>query len=681
MKKLLSLLFAAAIILTIPAHIFAVDTTPNFNRLPNPDNTNDTTTGTTTTTDSTTATTTQKYGADGSETEDCTKAMEEYKGYYYIITDYNLNIDVAENNTYKIHEDYDVCYNTSGKHGIYRDIPTSGNMWRENGDITKNVKMQVSNISVKGDDYTRSREGSNIRLQIGNANRTLARGTSKHYEISYDYNFGPDRLNGVDEFYFNLIGSEWASDVVFLNTDFTINFPKNIDENKIGFTHGYTHDSLSGGTTFELLNNKTITGHYASQLKGGEALTIRVTLPDGYVQNAAYDTNIDRIIPIAVMSLVLVILLGLGFLIFGTDTKLPLYTRNDPPEGINPVQFGALVGSNNSSCVMSLLYHLGEKGYLRIEDSGKKHYGIVLLKDYDGDDPAERTFLRHLQSYNMGHNGYISVSSLEDSFYTKIPSIIKAANIKELENKIYTKSGNAYRAVAIISTVFYVLASLLIMAMDDTLPENWPAALMIIGFFMLPGLIMVIMGLKKIIKKQEIVNGIFLIGFGIIFGGIPGIAIQSFFDQMETYHLAEIIIIFATTAAMILFAKNGRRYTEEGRRIMTDVLSYYETIKHVEPDSEHGFSYFYYTFAFAFAAGLSTAFSKKFKNAISQPPDWYSSSTGDFSSFDAGSFASSMNSISSTSTSSPSSDSSGSGGSSGGGSSGGGGGGGGGGGW
>lgn len=650
MKKLFSLLFAAILIAIAPASSFAIVSSQD--------------------------TTKQDDTVCRLDTAVNTSAK-------YVITNYHAKIKVNENNVYNVTEDYEVCYTTAGSHGIYRDIPTKTDLRRANGDVTKNVKTQVSNIKVSGDDFTQTREGDSVRLKIGNANRTLSRGQTKKYAVSYDYNFGPDNLKGVDEFYFNLIGTEWASDVLFLNTDFEIYFPKDIDESKIGFTHGYAYDSLSGGVTFNLQDNRTIVGNYNGSLKGGEALTIRVTLPDGYIQNAAYDTNTIGLIIFTAITVIILGIIVSCFLVFGRDEKLTLYNRTTPPDGMNPVQFGALINSSDSECVTSLFYYLAEKGYLKIEETSKKKYDIIILKDYDGSDNSEKIFMQSLKRYDSDNDGRIELSSLKDSFYTKINSITRAAGIKGLKNKIYTKSGNTYQALAYVTLVLYIFIMTIALIADQNADQATVFFALFLTPFIVPGAMVTISGFTQLFKRgSNKASSIIPILFGGLFVCIPLKAFPLFQLTFEPTQIAMISEGVAAIIIITLCAKNGKRYTEEGRKIMTDVLSYYENIKNAKPDADHGFSYFYYTFAFAFAAGLSSAFAKRFKDAIANPPDWYSSTT-DFSHFNTSSFSSAMRSISSSSTSSPSSSSSsgGSSGSSGGGSSGGGGGGGGGGGW
>lgn len=638
MKKIILSLIATAFIALLPASAFATDIAPT----------------------------------------DCSDKRVQYPGYNYIITDYNLKLTVNENNTYQVVEDYSVCFTKPGSHGIYRDIPKKKDLWRANGDVTKNVVTQVSDIKVSGDDFEKSTVDGNIRLKIGNADRTLEQDTLKHYKISYTYNFGPDRLNGVDEFYYNIIGSEWASDVLFLNTDYSIEFPKTIEEDKIGFTHGYTHDSLNGGSPFTLVDDKTILGSYSDPLKGGEALTIRVTLPEGYYQGAAYKTNEGLSKIFIVFSALLAAVIFICFQFYGKDKKLPLYTRYDPPEGMNPVQFGSLVHASDSTNITSLFYHLGEKGYLKIEETKHKNYKIIFLKDYDGDDPTERIFLRSLKDYDTDSNGEVELSQLINRFYVKIPAIKKAAGIAELKKKVYTKSGNIFRVISFLILAVYLIASIIFLISDPYLDEQILALFLIAICFVAPGAAIAIKGLYEFIKKkQEAISAIPTAIAGAIYGGIPLAILAGIDIEFEQYQLLTIATIAITATIIIFCAIHGKKYTEEGRKIMTDVLSYYYTIKNCRPDAEHGFSYFYYTFAFAFAAGLSTAFSKRFKEAISEPPEWYSS-THDITHFSTSSFSSAMRSVSTSSTSSPSSSGGGSGG---GGSSGGGGGGGGGGGW
>lgn len=157
-------------------------------------------------------------------------SFEAYSSGFYI-TSYDVNVDVSEYNIYHIKETIN-CYFTESKHGIIREIPTVNTVRRTDGTTTKN-RANISNIEVS-EDYTETKEYQEVKLQIGSASKTI---TGAHtYVISYDYNIRNDKSKGFDEFYFNLIGNKWTTDIN--KVTFTVNMPKEFDTTKIGFSAG-----------------------------------------------------------------------------------------------------------------------------------------------------------------------------------------------------------------------------------------------------------------------------------------------------------------------------------------------------------------------------------------------------------------------------------------------------------
>ena len=547
------------------------------------------------------------------ESVDCLNAISKYgSSYKYIIKDYDINIRVKTNNTYDIIETYDVCFASASSHGIYRDIPKKIKGWREDGSkYTANAIIE--NLSVSGDMYEKENNLSYLHLKIGNPNQFAGR--EKVYHISYTYDYGQDKLEDADEFYFNLVGANWASDVIFLNTSYSITMPKafTYDSRRLGFTSGPINRSKNADVTYTV-EGRTISGTSNEFYPGGEALTIRLVLPEGYYEGARVERYPILQIAIAVSAVLLLITYVL-FALFGKDNKIQRNVQYDPPKELNPLEFGLLAGNSTNSAVMGLVFHLAEKGYLKIESDEKgKHFTISKVKEYDGNDNSERVLMEKLFSYSSdGQN--VTDRDLKDKFYMSTPKIISASKYKKIKKDCYDRKSVVLSAVFVTVTI-----------------------------------LMAIVILTLVIVQASIITS-----------AVSGIMS---------------LLSLALSFIAIIISGFIRKKTEYGDDLFSRILSYKDTIKSTNVLSNQGASYFYYNYAYAYAVGLNTAFSKKFKDVITSPPDWYTSTNG-FSNID--SFSHAISTISHTTTSSPSSD--GSGGSSGGGSSGGGGGGGGGGGW
>ena len=94
--------------------------------------------------------------------------------YPFVIENYDVKIDVAEDNILHVTENIDVNFNEA-RHGIYRNIPRRFNIEREDGS-TSNAKIKIKHFKCS-DDYSMTSTGDEYSIQIGDADRTI---TGKH---------------------------------------------------------------------------------------------------------------------------------------------------------------------------------------------------------------------------------------------------------------------------------------------------------------------------------------------------------------------------------------------------------------------------------------------------------------------------------------------------------------------
>ena len=127
---------------------------------------------------------------------------------------YDIVVDVGEDNTYAYHEHLDMNYITP-HHGIYRYIPMQG--------------YKISNIRVPGYDYeTYSQSGYRV-VKIGSGSYTLT--GENPYDITYDIMMYEDQNQEKDMLLLNLIPTDWETDIE--NSVCVINLPKEADLSKV----------------------------------------------------------------------------------------------------------------------------------------------------------------------------------------------------------------------------------------------------------------------------------------------------------------------------------------------------------------------------------------------------------------------------------------------------------------
>lgn len=629
----------------------------------------------------------------------------QYDNYDYILNSYDINMIVNENNTFQITEKIGAYFNID-KHGIFRKIPLRNIVTRLDGTTSSN-RAKISDISVS-DNYSLHNENGYKVIKIGDENYTMT--GQKSYTISYLYNLGKDTGKEYDELYFNLIGDEW--DTSISNITFTITMPKEFDKAKLGFSSGKIGSIDSSNVIFDV-NDNIITGKLNGTLNPGEALTIRLELPEGYFVGASNNLDLMMIISI-ILPISFVVLAYLIWRKFGKDDQVVETVEFYPPQGFNSLEVGFLYkGKAENQDVISLIVYLANKGYIKISEyeekallSTSQGFKITKLREYDGNNINELVFLNGLFSKkptislfdsnndtcNNNANEVTSVD-LYNNFYITMNKILSNINSKENKRKIFEKTASSKT----IFIVLMIIATYCLITIPPIFAYGEPSILLFALLF--PGIGFTVMFKMLFGETQTIyVNGnptnssigtkLFGLFWGGMFGGMPW-AFMVLPALLQDYIYVVIYIIgLLCVIGLIICLKYLPKRTPYGNQMLGKLKGFKNFLETAEKDKLEAMvmqepSYFYNILPYTYVLGVSDKWIKKFELILLQAPSWYDSPTG----FNAVTFGSFMNNTmtvaESSMSSSPSSSSGGSsgGGSSGGGSSGGGSGGGGGGSW
>ena len=610
----------------------------------------------------------------------------------YTINNYDIIIKVKENNVLDITENINVNFNES-RHGIYRTIPLFNTITRLDGTTSKN-KVQITNIKVN-EPYTKSIQNGKLNLQIGDPDRTIT--GPKTYSIHYDYNLGKDPSKDYDELYFNLIGNEWDTNINKVN--FMINLPKEFDSDNLGFSTG-KFGSTSSNDVYHQVNGNTISGYTLKTLEPGEGLTIRLELEEGYFKNAKLQVDWKESL-IYIFPILFPILCYNLWKKYGKDDKVVKTIEFNPPDGMNSLDVGFYYkGIATDKDVISLLLYFANKGYLKISKTQvpklfgtRESFTITKLKEYDGNDWCEKTFLEGLfrkrrkdqSPYLIGiqtiPSNKVTEEDLKDNFYITIRHILNDKKSKENQDKIFDsksvrKKGSIMAAIVITLLMIIIPPFLTTYDFIGTFFPLFIAALAISIYTYYTA--------KALEEKTKKLPSILLMTLVIIivlcisFFAFPNVLLA--FDSITlTGYLIGLICIIIMT----IFYRIIPKRTPYGIEILGKIKGFKEFIETAEKDKletlvQDNPTYYYDILPYAYVLGVSNTWMKKFESMSYQPPNWYEGST-DFHISDFDHF---MFSATRTMTSAPSSFmSSGSSGGSGGGSAGGGSGGGGGGSW
>lgn len=539
----------------------------------------------------------------------------------YDITKYDVEIVVDEHNKYSIKENIDTYFNVS-KHGIVRRIPLYNNIIRQDGTRERN-RVLISNVHVN-EEFASSRENNNYVLKIGSADKTL---TGKHsYSISYDYDIGLDKNNKYDELYFNIIGTEWDTNIS--NVTFKITMPKEFDASKLGFSYGEYGESNTDNISYDVDGN-VITGSFDRTLLAGEGLNVRLELPEGYFIRKSVSSSLLEcwyyIIPI----------LGVlfSYLIwkkYGKDDQVVDIVSFYPPENMNSLDVAfAKKGSVNSNDAVSLLVYLASKGYIKIveDKKSKSRFTIQKVKEYDGNNKEEELFFRGLFKKVWDS---ISSDELNESFYLTINSILTKKNSTANRKEIFNNKSSNKRYILFLFMLITSSLSTIIPALGYKLSDVI-FSIIICNLIGIVALIIVAIIYDNNCTKKGLNSALGFAFFFVLALAVANFTIIGFeYIYYDTVYLIGFILCMVCTYLIYFFYLIVTKRTEYGNKVLGEVNGFKKFLETAEKDKLESLvhddpSYFYNILPYAYVLGVSDAWIKQFEGIAIAPPDWYES--------------------------------------------------------
>ena len=527
----------------------------------------------------------------------------------YDITKYDVEIVVDEHNKYSIKENIDTYFNVS-KHGIVRRIPLYNNIIRQDGTRERN-RVLISNVHVN-EEFASSRENNNYVLKIGSADKTI---NGKHsYTISYDYDIGLDKNNKYDELYFNIIGTNWDTDIS--NVTFKITMPKEFDASKLGFSYGEYGESNTDNISYDVDGN-VITGSFDGTLLAGEGLNVRLELPEGYFIRKSVSSSLLEcwyyIIPI------------LGVLIsyliwkkYGKDDQVVDVVSFYPPENMNSLDVAfAKKGSVNSNDAVSLLVYLASKGYIKIveDKKSKSRFTIQKVKEYDGNNKEEELFFRGLFKKVWDS---ISSDELNESFYLTINSILTKKNSTANRKEIFNNKSSNKRYILFLFMLITSSLSTIIPALGYKLSDVI-FSIIICNLIGIVALIIVGIIYDNNCTKKGLNSALGFAFFFVLALAVANFTIIGFeYIYYDTVYLIGFILCMVCTYLIYFFYLIVTKRTEYGNKVLGEVNGFKKFLETAEKDKLESLvhddpSYFYNILPYAYVLGVSDAWIKQFE--------------------------------------------------------------------
>ena len=464
-------------------------------------------------------------------------------------------------------------------HGLYRTIPVEYVTPQGlNYSLFLDVK-RVTNATGQSLKYESSRERHYRKLKIfvpnaDNSTQTI----SIEYTVSDALRFFEDH----DELYWNVTGDEW--DIPIQSASARIILPEgttNIRANV--FTGAYR--SRAQNADVDIAGNG-VEVRTRDPLHLHEGLTVAVAFDKGFVHEPTAANKLFLFFrsnwPLAIPVAAFVIMFNLWWT-RGRDPRLrPIAAQYEPPNQLTPGEVGTLVdNSADMRDITASIVDLAVRGYIIIEEHQcDRMLGLMHDKDYNfiaQKDRAEWAKLKpHEQAlldglFTTGTVGEsVSMSSLENHFYTNLPGI---------KSDIFS---------SLVADGYYARR-------PDSVRSTYIAAGVVVGFL-------------------------------LIFGGVKLAASQGMAP------LAFIIAGVLTGAIICGFGWFMPAHTEQGARALEGVLGFEDFLVHVESDRFNRMiktpEMFEKFLPFAMALGVEKNWSRAFQGIMTQPPQWYRGSYG-----------------------------------------------------
>mgnify|MGYP003571266971 CR=1 FL=1 len=509
------------------------------------------------------------------------------------ITNYDVEINVNKDKSAFITETIDANF-FYPSHGIYREIPS------------KNATVTDISVSERN---KKSRSMDKTNIKIGDPHQLI---TGPHrYIIQYRYNY----YDGKDEFYHNIIGTEWKTNIN--RASFKVVLPEPVDSSQVGLSIGQYGTAGFDGDAIYHVDGRVIFGETARALAPYEGITLRVEVPHGYFK---FRENPIKKYTIPGLFL-LTIIAFMTWFIHGKDDQVIPFVNFYPIKGLNAIENElAYKGKASTQGIVALLVELAQKGCIKIETHGTSWTLHKLKEPTDLDDNQ----LDLLKAIFGGSKTKVTKGDLETSrsFYKNCRDIIKDVNKKR--SKIFYASSISFKLRALMTACCIGVLVLTFLPVFNfsvyELFQNFPVLL-----FPLIALIVLYSTIAS--SNRNWLQIIFIIIWSIGFGGVPLMLLLTNAFTLENRAVTvfgAICLVISAICTYQLPRRNprGQSFLEhlKGLKKFIEVAEKPKLQQLVKQDPQ----YFYNILPMAYIFGISDKWIKQFEDITKLTPEWYS---------------------------------------------------------
>ena len=521
----------------------------------------------------------------------------------YYFENYNIIVDVEENNVFFVQESFDAVFNKNVV-PLSIGIPFRHVYIRKDG--SKINKRAVISDIVAEDYYSLFTEEGLRYLKIGKEDKESI---TKNYNFKYTYNVGKDTLKDNDEFVFYLVNN------LTVKTDginFKIIMPKDFSEKNIRFIDG---NGINVENVSYVVKDNIIEGKIDDVINPGISYAISIELEDGYFVNCSSNVSILTIISFVTPLLFLIIAL-IVLLVNKHNHKKVTFESIYFNEKLNSLELGYLYnGDIKDSDIASLLFCLANKGYIEIEKS-KKNYSIIKKRDYEDDDRLEMAFMNELFLLKDVVSKKELLSSLED-----LRDIIVVKLGKKRKNKIYNRKVFNYKLL------FWIMICItLVLSITNIFIEYQPSVIVVNCIVTIIGYIIL---LNSVVSKNSMIEKIlyFLVSLILIVSPIVLTSYKAYLQDILYIVIYVVSIISILIIACIASILSDR--TKYGNRMLSKINAYKNYLvlcddEIINKELDNNVNCVYEVLPYAMVLGISDKWINRFIGKDIIKPVWYS---------------------------------------------------------
>jgi uncharacterized membrane protein len=456
----------------------------------------------------------------------------------FTITHYKVVAQINKNASIDFTEILNVHF-SDARHGIIRSVQYKYPLASLPPEIEKADRQfetngyahtMIENIKVPDHKFSISKSGDYVNIKIGSSDKYV--NGNQQYVIKYTVLNAINFFENHSEFYFNLIGNQWATSID--SVDFQVILPDALATTPYYFVATGAYGSKENNTSTKWIGNKIFSGHSIQPLKAYEGLTVGISFPKDFLIKPDY-----RFRGIGWLVLPVFVFIAMFFIWkkWGKDEDVTVQTEYYPPENISPSVSGYIIdGKLDRRDLTALVPYWGAGGFLKVNELEKSSLlGIIKSKDYEFVKIKElpETALRFEKTLFEGifeTGDQVKLSDLKNVLYSTMNSAKSQLETEINKEDYYVKysrgMGCLFPSLGIISAIIGFLI----------LVDDWPQKLWLGSGLIASGILLISFGvfMSKKTKKGTLLYQK-LVGFKEFIKSVEKDRLQEFLKQDENY--------------------------------------------------------------------------------------------------------------------------------------------------